>query len=102
MKGLLAGKITRDHQFAAGDSRPGYDIFQGEAREQAHCVVDGLKTLADEVGMTVSQLAIGWTLSQAGVTSALVGARRPDQIRELAGASKLDLQLVQRINRLVD
>lgn len=101
MKGMLAGKIGRDHQFAEGDSRPGYAIFQGEARQRAHRVVDGLKKLGQETGMTVAQLSIGWTLAQNGVAGALVGARRPEQIRELAASRQLESDLVSSIDSLV-
>lgn len=102
MKGMLAGKIGRDHQFAKGDSRPNYPIFQGEARLNAHRIVDGLKRLGDDVGMTVAQLSVGWAVSQPGVTSALVGARRPEQIRELASAQRLTPSLISRIQQCVD
>ncbi len=100
MKGLLAGKITRDHSFAPGDSRSGYAVFQGEARERAHRVVDELANLGNEIGKTVAQLAIGWVLAQDGVTGALVGARRPDQVRELAGATPLSSEWVERIDQM--
>lgn len=101
MKGLLAGKITRDHKFAAGDSRPNYSIFQGEARARAHDFLDELRSIATDTGSTVSQLAIGWTLAQPGVTAALVGARRPEQIRETAATRTLDSDTVDRIDRIL-
>ena len=101
MKGLLAGKITRDHLFAPGDSRPGYDVFQGETRRRVHDAVDELARLGKETGQTVAQLSIGWALSQPGVSAALVGARRPDQIRETAAARRLDADVIRRINEIV-
>ena len=72
MKGLLAGRITRDHVFAEGDSRPTYDIFRGEARRRTHDVLDELGEIAGLAGLTIAQLSIGWALSQTGVTAALV------------------------------
>ncbi len=84
MKGLLAGKITRDHVFAEGDSRPKYEIFQGEARSRAHNVVDEMQRIAAETGRTVAQQSIAWAVGQPGVSAALVGARRPEQVREIA------------------
>ncbi|WP_236621296.1 aldo/keto reductase [Rhodopirellula sallentina] len=101
MKGLLAGKISRDHVFPEGDSRPGYAVFQGEQRARAHRVVDGLREIAGESGCTVAQLSVSWVLSQSGVTAALVGARRPDQIEDVAGAKPLDEETLGRINSLV-
>ena len=100
MKGLLAGRISRDQTFEPGDSRPGYEIFQGEKRRRAHDVVDGLEAIAADADTTVARLAIGWALAQPGVVGALVGAKSPEQIRENAAARPLDQWLLQRIARL--
>lgn len=97
MKGLLAGAIGRDHQFEPGDSRPRYPIFQGQARENAHRVLDALQTIGSDHGRTVAQLTIGWALAQPGVTAALVGARRPEQIRETAASHPLPPELLQQV-----
>lgn len=101
MKGLLAGRISRDHIFDIGDSRPKYDIFRGESRRRAHDVVDKLAALASQSNTSVSRLSIGWALSQPGVTAALVGAKRPDQIRETALAVKLNADLLSAVNHAV-
>lgn len=101
MKGLLAGRISRDHQFADGDSRPSYEIFQGAARRNAHRVLDAMNEVARSSGRTIAQLSIGWALSQPGVTAALVGARRADQVKEIAAATPLAPEIVQSIDRIV-
>ena len=101
MKGLLAGKITRDHQFAEGDSRPGYPIFQGVARERAHQIVDGITRLGEEANLTPAQMAIGWVLSQPGISMALVGGHTPNQIRETAQTLPLPTALRTAIDKLV-
>lgn len=101
MKGILAGRIGRHHRFAAGDSRPGYEIYQGEARARTHRIVDSLQQLAAACGRTVSQLSIGWALSQPGITAALVGAKRPEQIRETAAAGPLSGEVLAEIERIV-
>ncbi|QDV45356.1 General stress protein 69 [Stieleria neptunia] len=101
MKGLLAGKITRDHVFEKGDSRPGYAIFQGETRRRIHDAVDRLKTLGGEIEQSVAQLAVGWAISQPGVTAALVGARREEQIRELVGTRVMTPETLAAVERIV-
>lgn len=101
MKGLLAGKITRDHVFAAGDSRPGYAIFQGDLRRRVHDAVDQLRELGKTLDQTVAQLSVGWAISQPGVTAALVGARRPDQIRETLGARVMPDETLARVDAIV-
>jgi aryl-alcohol dehydrogenase-like predicted oxidoreductase len=99
MKGLLAGQIGRDHQFAPGDSRPGYAIYQGEAREHAHRLLDAMAPIARSAGLTIAQLSIGWSVSQPGVRAALVGARRASQVREIAATRALPSELLQAIER---
>jgi len=102
MKGLLAGRISRDHVFDVADSRPKYDIFQGESRKRAHDVIDKLAVLASHSNTTVARLSIGWALSQPGVTAALVGAKRPDQIHETALAVTLNADLLAAVNHALD
>jgi len=97
MKGLLAGRIGRDHQFNVGDSRPGYEIFQGEKRRRAHDVVDRLDRIAQQNDTTIAKLSIGWAVSQPGVTAALVGAKTPQQILETADAKPLSGEILQQI-----
>jgi len=97
MKGLLAGQISRDHQFDLGDSRPGYEIFQGEKRRRAHDVIDRLWRIAQQHNTTVAKLSIGWAVSQPGVTAALVGAKTPAQIRETASAAPLSPELLNHL-----
>ena len=101
MKGLLAGKITRDHVFRTGDSRPGYPIFQGELRRSIHDAIDQLQELGRQSDQTIAQLSVGWAISQSGVTAALVGARRPEQIRETLAARVLSDETIQSINAIV-
>ena len=87
MKGLLAGKIARDHVFAESDSRQKYPMFHGQERQKNHDLVDKLRQIADQSGHRVAELVINWTIHQRGLTSALCGAKRPDQIRETAGGA---------------
>lgn len=100
MKGLLAGKIERDHVFAEGDSRPNYPIFQGAARERAHDIVDKLKEIAADTGRSVANLSISWAVSQPGVTAALVGAHRPEQIADFRTAGPLPKAVRRQVNEL--
>lgn len=85
MKGLLAGKLPREHVFAPGDGRAKYPMFQGEEWRRNQDFIDDLRTIAHEAGKTVSQVVLNWTIHQPGVTSALCGAKRAGQIRENAG-----------------
>jgi aryl-alcohol dehydrogenase-like predicted oxidoreductase len=89
MKGLLAGKLQRDHVFPPGDGRAKYPMFQGEEWQKNQDFLDQLRQIATEAGRTVAQVVINWTIHQPGITAALCGARRPDQIRDNAGGMAL-------------
>lgn len=91
MKGLLAGKLLRDHQFDPRDRRLTYSIYQGAAWERAHDLLDNLRTIAASKGCTVSQLVIAWTLQQPAVTVAICGAKRSAQISETSLAMQVRL-----------
>ncbi|HJQ78941.1 MAG TPA: aldo/keto reductase, partial [Lacipirellulaceae bacterium] len=86
MKGLLAGRLARDHQFHERDSRRNYPMYQGDEWQKNQDFVARLREAAALSRHTVAQLVINWTISQPGITSALCGAKRPWQIEELAGA----------------
>jgi aryl-alcohol dehydrogenase-like predicted oxidoreductase len=86
MKGLLAGKLPRDIQFDSRDGRAKYPMFQGDEWRKNQDFVDRLRTVAADAGKTVAQTVVNWTIRQTGVTAALCGAKRPDQIVETAGA----------------
>jgi aryl-alcohol dehydrogenase-like predicted oxidoreductase len=95
MKGLLAGKLSRDHVFKAGDGRPKYPMFQGEEWHKNQDFVDELRAIAAETGHSVAQVVINWTMHQPGIMAALCGAKRPDQIRDNAGAMGWKLSQAQ-------
>jgi aryl-alcohol dehydrogenase-like predicted oxidoreductase len=86
MKGLLAGKLARDHVFAEGDTRLKYPMFQGDEWRKNQDFVDVLRGVATAAGRSVAQVVLNWTIHQPGITAALCGAKRPDQIRDNAGA----------------
>ncbi len=103
MKGLLAGKIRRGHQFAAEDKRLDYSIFQGQPFESAQQLLDGLDQIAKKTGYSVAQIVVNWTTHQPGITSSLCGGKRAWQIKETAGAMgwQLDSDCLAAITELI-
>lgn len=91
MKGFLAGKLKRDHVWDPKDGRQKYPVFMGDQWTKTHDFVDELRLIAKDVGCTVAQLAIAWTIQRPGITAALCGAKRPDQIRETSQAMRVQL-----------
>ena len=100
MKGLLAGKIRRGHQFDSQDKRLTYDVFQGDKFEAAQKLLDLLDEIAADHDKTVAQLVVNWTFNQPGLTSTLCGAKRDWQIRETAAAMgwKMQDESTDRLN----
>jgi aryl-alcohol dehydrogenase-like predicted oxidoreductase len=86
MKGFLAGKLQRDHVWDPKDGRQKYPIFQGREWEKTHDFLDVIRPIAESAGRPLSQLAVAWVLQRPGITGALCGAKRPEQIRETAAA----------------
>lgn len=104
MKGFLAGKLKRDHVWLENDGRQRYPVFVGEEWTKTHDFLDEIRPIAAEADMTVAQLAVAWVISQAGVTAALCGAKRPEQIQETAQTmtKQLTAGQLQRINSAID
>ena len=60
-------------------------MFQGDEWRKNQDFLDKLRPVAAEAGKSVAELVINWTIHQPGITAALCGAKRPDQIRDNAG-----------------
>ena len=71
--------------------------------EQLLGAVQNLRPIADELGLTMAQLAIAWVLNNTNVSSAIVGASRPEQITENAKASGVVIpdELLTRIDEVL-
>lgn len=91
-RGVLSGK------YRPGEPPPeGSRLAQGETfirplvTERNLRIVEALQPLALERGLTAAQFALTWVLGQPGVTSAIIGATRPDQVTQLAAAAGVHL-----------
>jgi aryl-alcohol dehydrogenase-like predicted oxidoreductase len=99
--GMLSGKYTTEN--FPGDKRfRFYKHFQHDLYPKALEVVDVVKNIAKDRSATASQVAIAWVLAQPGITSALVGARGPDQVTTNVNAADLDLNKdeISALNRV--
>ncbi|MGD9127967.1 MAG: aldo/keto reductase [Planctomycetia bacterium] len=86
LKGLLAGRLRREDVIPPTDTRSRYPMFHGEQWQKNHDLIDRLRDIAADAGKTVAQLVINWTIHRDGITGAICGAKRPEQIRDTAGA----------------
>ncbi|MFD7910946.1 aldo/keto reductase [Streptomyces sp. NPDC059752] len=89
--GLLTGAFdhARVGALAPDDWRKRSSKFAEPALTHKLAVVDALRTIADPLGHTVSELALAWVLSRPGVSGAIVGARLPGQVDSWAGTTKV-------------
>ena len=66
--------------------------------------VQRLKPIAEEAGLTLPQFALAWVLREPNVASAIIGASRPEQVRENSAASGVvvDTQLFLRAEQIIE
>lgn len=83
--GLLSGTFDMA-RVAEDDWRRRNPFFQEPHLSANLAIVQRLRPIAERHGKSVGQLAIAWTLAQPGVTAAIVGARRPEQVEQNVGA----------------
>lgn len=102
-RGLLTGKYREKVTFPENDFRGAYFLFGEGAFERNIQSVMALEQYAQDLSITMSQLAIAWILAHPAVTSAIVGAKRPKQIEETASAYdiKLDQDALKKIERIL-
>lgn len=103
-RGLLTGKIKPGHKFSEGDHRESLPYFKDESIEKTNKFLDRIRPLAKEKNAALPQLVIRWTVEQAGITIALVGARNKEQSVQNANAANIKLsgEEIDFINQELD
>jgi aryl-alcohol dehydrogenase-like predicted oxidoreductase len=104
-EGILTGKYSRGTIPAgsrAADERAG-QFIRPHLTPSTLDRVDRLSRIADEAEMPLPRLALAWTLRDPGISSAIVGASRPEQVRENVTASGVVLpgDLLRRIEAVL-
>jgi aryl-alcohol dehydrogenase-like predicted oxidoreductase len=90
-RGFLSGTITSPDQFDESDFRRFSPRFQGENFGRNLAVVDKVVELAENKGVTASQLALAWVLAQGGDIVPIPGTKRRSYLEENVAA--LDVEL---------
>jgi aryl-alcohol dehydrogenase-like predicted oxidoreductase len=88
--GLLTGAMTRERvaRLSADDWRKRHPDFQEPHLSRNLKLVSLLRTIGNRRGYPPAEVAVAWVLHDPAVTGAIVGARRPDQVRGVAGAAE--------------
>ncbi|WP_075926098.1 aldo/keto reductase family protein [Nocardiopsis sp. CNR-923] len=105
--GMLTGKYKVGRPAPSGSraAEPEAGRFLRDLTEDEKLLsrVARLEPLAAEAGLSMAQLAVAWVLRNPNVSAAIVGASRPEQVRDNVGATgvKLDDDLVARVDEIL-
>ncbi|XRQ03008.1 aldo/keto reductase family protein [Actinomadura welshii] len=103
-QGVLTGKYKPGQPLPEGsratDDKGGADMIKRFLSDDLLTRVQELQPIADDLGLSMAQLAIAWTLQNPNVSAALVGASRPEQVSDNVKAAgvKLDDDVMKRID----
>ncbi|MCW3814257.1 aldo/keto reductase family protein [Micromonospora sp. DR5-3] len=107
-QGVLSGKYLPGQPAPAGsratDEKSGAGFIAKWLDDEVLTRVQRLKPLAEQAGLTMPQLAVAWVLQNPNVSSAIVGASRPEQVHDNVKAAgvKLDADLLKAIDEIVE
>ncbi len=102
-QGALTGKYLPGQAAPTGSratDASGSGFIKGFLTDEILSRVAELRPVAEQAGLSMAQLAIAWVLQNPGVSAAIVGATRPEQVRENVKASgvRLDEEVMRRID----
>ncbi|MHA6511644.1 aldo/keto reductase family protein [Tessaracoccus sp. Z1128] len=103
-QGVLTGKYLPGQPAPEGsratDTKGGQSMISRWMRDDVLTRVQGLKPIADELGLSMAQMAVAWVLQNDNVAAAIIGASRPEQIAENVKASGVEIpdELMTRID----
>jgi voltage-dependent potassium channel beta subunit len=105
-QGVLAGKYKpgeRPPEGTRAATQGDADFMERFMRDDLLEAVQELRPIAEELGITMAQLAIAWVLREPGISSAIVGASRPEQVDENVAASGIELpsEVLGRIDEIL-
>jgi aryl-alcohol dehydrogenase-like predicted oxidoreductase len=106
-QGVLTGKYRPGEAPEEGTraADPQSNVFMQQLmNEEVLSAVDELSSVASDAGLSMPQLALAWVLRQENVSSAIIGASRPEQVDDNAAASgvKLSEDMLSEIDRILD
>ena len=107
-QGVLTGKYVPGQAPPEGsratDAEGGASVIKRWLSDDVLSRVQKLKPVADEAGLSMAQLALAWVLQNPNVSSAIIGASRPEQVRDNARAAgvRLDPELLKRIDDVLE
>ncbi|MPZ83348.1 MAG: aldo/keto reductase [Actinophytocola sp.] len=106
-QGVLTGKYLPGRPVPEGSratDESGKNFIARLLRDELLEKVQQLKPIADDLGLSMAQLAVAWVLQNQNVASAIIGATRPEQVTGNAKAAgvRLDADVLDRIDKALD
>ena len=104
-QGVLTGKYLPGKKPPSGsrakDKKSGAEMISRWMRDEVLAAVQQLKPIAAGLDLTMSQLALAWALANPNVSSVIMGASKPSQVKENTKASgvKLSSQVLAEIDK---
>ena len=89
---VSAGRTPRRGSTPNGAGSVGGSIAGRVQDDALLTAVQGLRPIADEVGLSMAQLAVAWVLQNSNVAAAIIGASRPEQVEENVKAAGVTLE----------
>jgi aryl-alcohol dehydrogenase-like predicted oxidoreductase len=105
-QGVLTGKYRPGEAPPAGSRAADPEIggmVKGFLRDEVLTRVQGLRAVADDVGLSMAQLALAWVLQNRNVAAAIIGASRPEQVADNVAAAgvRLEDDVLARIDEVL-
>ncbi len=106
-QGVLTGKYKPGQELPAGsratDEKGGAQMIGRFMNDDVLGAVQGLAPIADELGLSMAQLAVAWVLQNDNVAAAIIGASRPEQVAENVTASGVTIpaELLARVDAVL-
>jgi aryl-alcohol dehydrogenase-like predicted oxidoreductase len=106
-QGVLTGKYRPGQPHPQGsratDTSGGAQMIERWMRDEVLERVQRLQPLAQDAGLSMAALAVAWVLQEPGVSSAIIGASRPEQVHDNAAAAgvRLDQGLLAQVDEVL-
>ena len=107
-QGILTGKYQPGQPPPAGsratDEKGGANFISRWLSDDVLSRVQQLKPIADDAGLSLATMSLAWVLQNPNVSTAIIGASRPEQVRSNVEASgvRLDAEILKRIDEVLD
>ena len=112
LHGLLAGKYNSPNDVPDGrgrtrhfsKNRTGTRHSENGCESETFTAIEQIHQIAADLGQPMALIAVAWVLQQPGVAAAIVGARQPEQVQQMAAAADLqiDPEILEKLNAVTE